>query len=104
MDNQENYNQRLENLSKEVDNVTETPKNVGFINDFVKKNTKYFFIGGIPFIITLLLIITKSSLITKEDKENPEKKKLDFVKIIVYFFILILLTFIGLYVYNYKKN
>jgi cbb3-type cytochrome oxidase subunit 3 len=106
MDNTENYNQRLENLSKEVDNVTEFPsKNPNYMQNLLNKlNTKYLIIGGIPFIFTIFFIIIKPSFLTKEDKENPDKKKLDFIKIIFTFFVLILLTLLGTYVYNHKKK
>jgi heme/copper-type cytochrome/quinol oxidase subunit 2 len=102
MNNAENYNQRLENLTKEVDDVTDT-YNKNNIKDFIIKNIKYLIIGGIPLFLTIVLIAMRFSFITKEDKENPEKKKLDAGRIIVCFIVLIFLTILGSYIYNYKK-
>jgi O-antigen/teichoic acid export membrane protein len=102
MNNTENYNQRLENLTKEVDDVTDT-YNKNNIKDFIIKNIKYLIIGGIPLFLTIVLVAMRFSFITKEDKENPEKKKLDAVRIIVCFIVLIFLTILGSYIYNYKK-
>jgi heme/copper-type cytochrome/quinol oxidase subunit 2 len=103
MNNAENYNQRLENLTKEVDHITDTHNKKNNINDFIVKNTKYLIIGGIPLFLTIVLIMMRFSFITKEDKENSEKKKLDFGKIIVCFIVLVFLTILGTYIYNYKK-
>jgi uncharacterized membrane protein len=106
MDNQENYNLRLENLSKEVDNVTDVSKQQpSFFNNFLKKiNTKYLLIGSIPIILIFILIFLKVSFIMKTDEKNPNVKKINFVKVIFTFIMLILLTIGGTYIYNYKNK
>lgn len=53
--------------------------------------------------LTIVLIIMRFPFLTKDDKENSEKRNFTSGKIILCFIALVFFTMLGTYIYNYKK-
>lgn len=100
----DDYKNRLNYLSDQVDYLTETKK-----KSFIKINFKYTYIYyvGIPIILIILLIISKPWFIMTEVKDNKTffiEKKINYNKVFLYSLLIVLISFIIYFVNNLKKS
>ena len=96
----ENYDIKLENLTQKVNKIT-NDKTYFSPNLFYRKiNNVYIYSFIIPIFLTFLLAIIKPGfLMYKKD----DKYLINFTKLFIIFFILIILTIILNYAYFKKK-
>lgn len=98
-----NYNERLQQLTKQVDQITDTDG--GGLKSILPKNINYKLIGAIsiPVIIILLLIFYKSPLVMSKTKDE-NKKKINSVKVFSILAVIAVGEFAFYFFYWRKRN
>jgi hypothetical protein len=103
MEEPQDYNQRLNELTDQVNSVTNINTN-SFLSNIFPKNIKseYIIMGVIPIIILIILIISKPSFIMYQ-KDKNEPPKLSMGKLILVIIISIAIEF-GVYYFYLRKK
>ena len=116
---EENYDEIIDNLTKQVNHVTNsngvektinTTTSINILPSNKNNKLKLILLSGIPIFIILFLIVSKSSLLfnkkkeeDKDGKEGKEVKKISYVKLLILIIFIIIVEVI-INVYLTKRN
>ena len=106
----ENYNERLQELTHKVNEITNNTikvENKSFLSTVIPNNINlnYIIIGSVPLLTLILLLIIKPRFILKKDEDNIENKyKINIPLLFGIIIFTLIFAIIINYLYFYKKK